>query len=97
MKTFLRELQKVLARMSAAEKRRAFQILDGLVDGLSNFGVAVPGLPLKAIGALIADLSMYMSMGKKGPAVFEKARAMAPEIGPDVDELVTHLARVRSN
>lgn len=97
VKTFLRELEKVLARMGVAERRRASEILRGLIDGLAHFKEAVPGLPPKAIAALIADLTMYMSMGKKGPAVFEKAKAIAVEVGPHVDALVNSLAGVRAN
>ena len=74
--------------MSAEQRRRVAKILGGLINGLAGFKEAIPGLPAKATAALIADLTMYMSMGKKGPEVFEKAKKIAKEVGPHVDELV---------
>ncbi len=38
--------------------------------------------------ALIKDLTLEMGLGKKGPAVLEKARRIAHETGPHVEELL---------
>jgi hypothetical protein len=91
VKTFLRELEKILARMTVEQRRRVGVVLGNLINGISGISEALPGLSKKAWTLLIADLTMFMSMGKKGPAVLEKARAVAKEAGPHVDAIVSAL------
>ncbi len=87
VRTFLRELEAILATMDEAARLRTLECLRGLVNGFATFKEAVP-VRTKAIGLLAGDLVMFMSMGKKGPDVMAKLRTLAKEVGPHVDWLV---------
>lgn len=91
VKTFLKALEKILAGMNQAQRARAAGTLRDLLNGLANFKEAIPGLPFKATSLLIADLTMYMSMNKKGPEVWEKVRKLAADVGPNVTALVSFI------
>jgi len=77
--------------MSEARRQHVIGLLQGMLRGLAGFKEALPGLPWKATSALISDLTLEIGLGKKGPAVLEKARKIARETGPHVEELLLAL------
>ena len=91
VKVFLRFLEGELAAMSEERRQEVIELLRGMLRGLAGFKAALPNLPWKATMALIKDITFEMGLGKKGPAVLEKARKIARETGPHVDELLLAL------
>ncbi len=88
MRIFFRFLEGELGAMSEERRQHVIALLQGMLRGLAGFKTALPGIPWKATMALIKDLTLEMGLGKKGPAVLEKARKIAHETGPHVEELL---------
>lgn len=74
--------------MTEDRRQEVIALLQGMLRGLAGFKSALPGIPWKATSALIRDLTLEMGLGKKGPAVLAKARKIAAETGPHVEELL---------
>lgn len=74
--------------MTAERRAEVIELLRGMLRGLAGFKLALPGIPWKATMALIKDLTLEMGLGKKGPAVLAKAKTIAHETGPYVEELL---------
>lgn len=86
MRTFLRELEIILAGLDDAGRERALRDVQGFVralDALSGY-LKLSG---KAILALLADFTMWKSMNKPGAEIMTKAREMAKSTGPYVDRI----------
>jgi hypothetical protein len=88
VRTFFRFLEGELGAMAPERRAEVIELLRGMLRGLAGFKRALPGIPWKATMALIKDLTLEMGLGKKGPAVLEKAKKIAHEVGPHVEELL---------
>ena len=88
MEEFFRCVEEKLAAMTAEGRADVISDLQGILRGLYNFKVKLPGIPWKATMKLIKDMTFLMGLGKKGPEVLARAKKVAAKVGPHIVEVL---------
>lgn len=90
MERFLKDLEKQLATMSAADRAKLVEGLQKISQGVSLLGGRLRPSKFGALGVL-RELVYGISSGRTFSKTIEKAKAMAGKIGPHVDAFLRSL------
>jgi hypothetical protein len=87
MDRFLRDLEKSLAALSAAEREEVTRGIQECIRGVTKLGGRVRPSLMGGAG-MMREMSFNMAAGQPFRKLVEKAKLRAPKVGPHVNALL---------